>query len=580
VLFDQGALVRDGALRLTTPLGQLRIPPTVQGILTARIDRLPPAEKQLLQTLAVIGREFPLPLIRGVTQLADDELERMLAGLQMGEFLYEQPAIPDVEYTFKHALTQEVAYNSVLTERRTLLHGQTAAALEALHSGNLEDHLAELAHHYSRSRNAAKAVEYLRRAAEQAAARSAFQEAVTQLNAALGLLENLAAGPARDGQELALRMALVMPMMATGGFTSADAKVNLERARALCSGISDPVTTVRVLTGLRAFYLAGGDLRVVRELDAQMLEIAARNPSEMTTYLANVGIGSTATWMGELRCAREHVERALAVDENAISTIGAGGGPPIYVAIGGLSYVLWMLGYPDQALREQARMASLLSRPINLFHRAGILQSSLWTRCHFLRDYHGMRQQAEALLELARENGFTINVGMGLVRLGRILVEEQNFAAGIETMLEGMHTLDAIGVKLMYANFCCVLAEAYLAAGRPSEGLAVAEEALEYPTNGFCKSELHRLKGELLLLAGAPESEAEKSLREAIAIAQRQEARSWELRAATSLARLLGKQGRGAEALAMLAEICNWFTEGFDTADLRDAKALLEELSK
>ncbi len=467
VLFDQGALVRNGAVRLTTPLGQLRIPPTVQGILTARIDRLPSAEKQLLQTLAVIGREFPLPLVRGVTQLADDELERMLAGLQTGEFIYEQPAIPDVEYTFKHALTQEVAYNSVLTERRKLLHGQIGAVLEALHSGHLEDHLGELAHHYSRSGNAAKAVEYLRWAAEQTTARSAYQEAANQLNMALGLLENLAPGPARDGQELALRMALVLPIIATVGFRAPGFKVNLERAHALCSSIGDTVTVVRVLHGLRTFYFIGGEFRIARELGKQMLEIAARNPDDSTTYIANFAVGSTAAWMGELRFAREHVERALTIDENTINAIGAGGGPPMPAALATLSYALWMLGYPDQALREEARMKSLLSRPVNLFHRAGIISSLLLLRCHLLRDYQGMRQQAEAHLALAREIGFTINVGSGLVRLGRILVEEKDFAAGIETMREGMRVMDTMGAKLMYTNFCCALAEAYLAAGRP-----------------------------------------------------------------------------------------------------------------
>jgi hypothetical protein len=191
---------------------------------------------------------------------------------------------------------QEVAYNSVLTDRRKLLHGQTAAALEALHSGHLEDHLNELAHHYSRSGNAAKAIEYLRRATEQATARSAFQEAMNQLHAALGLLESLAPGPARDGHELTLRMALLMPMIATHGFTSEDAKLNLERARALCSGIGDTITTVRVLTGLRTSYFVAGELLTARELAGQMLEIAARSPDDVTTYLANQALATAAAW--------------------------------------------------------------------------------------------------------------------------------------------------------------------------------------------------------------------------------------------------------------------------------------------
>ena len=169
VLLDEGALVRDGAaVTLTRQLGDLKIPPTVQGILAARIDRLPPDAKDLLQTLAVIGREFPLSLIRAVVPKSDDDLTRMLDDLQLGEFLYEQPAVGDAEYTFKHALTQEVAYNSVLIERRKHLHERIGAALETLYASSLDDHLAELAHHYGRGNNPAKAVDYLGRAAAQA----------------------------------------------------------------------------------------------------------------------------------------------------------------------------------------------------------------------------------------------------------------------------------------------------------------------------------------------------------------------------------------------------------------------------
>ena len=153
VLFDEGALVRNGVTHLTRPIAELKIPPTVQGILAARIDRLPHDEKDLLQTLAVIGREFPLSLIRAVFRKSDDELNRMLEDLQLGEFIYEQPAVGDTEYIFKHALTQEVSYNSVLMERRKQLHERIGAAIEALYAYSIDDHLDDLAHHYSRSGN-------------------------------------------------------------------------------------------------------------------------------------------------------------------------------------------------------------------------------------------------------------------------------------------------------------------------------------------------------------------------------------------------------------------------------------------
>ena len=207
-LVEQGVLVRNGATRLTKPLTEIHIPPTVHGILASRIDALPASEKGLLQTLAVIGKDFPLNLVKHITASPDDLLEPMLKGLQTGEFIYEQPALGETEYTFKHALTQEVAYNSVLMERRRLLHERTGEAIEALFKERIDDHLAELAHHYSRSANTRKAVEYLFRAGRQAAARCAYSEAVSRLSSALEFLKHLPDDAERARQELSVQSAL------------------------------------------------------------------------------------------------------------------------------------------------------------------------------------------------------------------------------------------------------------------------------------------------------------------------------------------------------------------------------------
>src|SRR5580700_7084779 len=207
-LFEQGVLLRNGAVKLVKPLDEIRVPPTVQAILASRIDRLAAAEKELLQTLAVLGREFSSGLIRRVAGKSDDELERMLSALQLAEFIYEQPAMGDVEYTFKHALTLEVAYNSVLTERRRILHERAGQARESLYADRLEDHLSELAHHYDRSGNVRKAVEYLGRAGRLAAQQMAHSEAVGYLRRALELFKNLPDSVDRDRQEFDLQMAL------------------------------------------------------------------------------------------------------------------------------------------------------------------------------------------------------------------------------------------------------------------------------------------------------------------------------------------------------------------------------------
>ena len=231
-LREQGILSREGVetRHVASLPAALHLPPTVQGVLAARIDRLAPEEKALLQQLAVIGREFPLSLIRLVLPQPEEELYRLLSSLQRKEFLYEQPAFPEVEYLFKHALTQEVTYNSVLQEQRKALHEQTAQAIEQLFHDRLEEHYSELAHHYTRSGNTEKAVEYLQKAGQQAVQRLAHTEAITQLTTALKLLEILPKTPERDQQELALQIALALPLMVTKGFATPDLEAISTRA--------------------------------------------------------------------------------------------------------------------------------------------------------------------------------------------------------------------------------------------------------------------------------------------------------------------------------------------------------------
>jgi predicted ATPase len=233
-LFDQGTIVRNGSVKLTRQISELRLPPTVQGIVAARIDQLATAQKFLMQTLAVIGRESPLALIRAVASRSDGELEQTLAVLQAGEFIYEQPATSGVEYTFKHALTQEVAYNSLLIERRKLLHERIGAALETLYADRLDDRLNELAHHYRKSGNASKAIKYLLRAAYQARQRAAYLRAIEQLEAALGLVRSLLPAE-RDCSELSIRVELYKALRGTRGYAERSMTDHVKRARELCT---------------------------------------------------------------------------------------------------------------------------------------------------------------------------------------------------------------------------------------------------------------------------------------------------------------------------------------------------------
>lgn len=273
-LIEQGVVVRDGEIKLGKPLTGLRIPTTVQGVLAARIDHLPAAEKELPQTLAVIGKEFPLGLLRRVAPQAEEELHRQLFRLQEAEFIYERPAFPEVEYTFKHALTQEVAYNSLLIERRKALHERTAQALETLFHNQLEDHYSELAHHYSHSANTAKSAEYLRLAGQQAVQQSAYTEAITQLNAALTLLKTLPDTPERTQDELTLQITLGTAVMATKGYAALEVGKAYARARELCEQVGDSLQLFPVLRGLLHFHLNQGELQKARELGEQLLRLA------------------------------------------------------------------------------------------------------------------------------------------------------------------------------------------------------------------------------------------------------------------------------------------------------------------
>jgi class 3 adenylate cyclase len=359
-LFEEGVLVRDAVgAHSGAPLPMaLHIPTTVQGVLAARIDRLSAEEKALLQQLAVIGREFPLSLVRQVVLQSEAELYRLLSSLQSKEFLYEQPAFPEVEYIFKHALTQEVAYSSVLLERRRVLHERTAQAIEQLFAERLEEHYSDLAHHYSRSGNAAKAVEYLKRAGQQAMQRSANTEAINHLTTALELLKTLPDTPERAQQELTLQIALGVPLMATKGFAAPEVGQVYARARALCKQMGETPQLFPVLWGLWAFYHVRAELQTARELGEQLLSLAQSVQDPTLLVEAHYALGLTLFNLGEVAAAKEHFEQVIALydpQQHRSYAFLYGGFDPGVLALSYAAWVLWLLGYPDQALKRSQR---------------------------------------------------------------------------------------------------------------------------------------------------------------------------------------------------------------------------------
>ncbi|MBV8360349.1 MAG: AAA family ATPase, partial [Deltaproteobacteria bacterium] len=310
-LFDQGAIVRNGAVKVARSVSQVRLPPTVQGLLASRIDRLPHEHKELVQTLAVMGRESPLALIRKVAMRPEGELEPMLAALQAGEFIYEAPTAAGIEYTFKHALTQEVAYNSLLIERRKLLHEHVGQALESMFADWLDGHVSELAHHYSNSENVDKAIEYLGRAGQQAAQRSAYAGAINNLGAALNLLQKLPENPERIQRELLLQLAVGPALIAIRGWAAPEVERAYSRVRELGEQASNAPEIFPGLFGLWVVYLLRAQLGIAFALAEELLRRALREEDSALLQYAYFALGNTTFWRGDLLSAREHLEKAI-----------------------------------------------------------------------------------------------------------------------------------------------------------------------------------------------------------------------------------------------------------------------------
>ena len=579
VLLDEGKLVLNGTIKLTKSLAELKITPTVQAILASRIDRLPADEKDLLQTLAVMGKEFPLGLIRKVTGKRDDELERMLGDLQLGEFIYEQPALPDVEYTFKHALTHEVAYGSVLNERRKPLHERTAQALESLFAGKLDDHLQDLARHYSRSGNTIKAIHYLQMAGEQAARRCAHEEATGLFNSALEMLAREPDGHERMRREVELRLALIGSLVANQGYAAPEVAESARRALELSGELGEPGLRFSALMFAWAFHQVSRDLERAGAASRELIELADRAREPAMIVHANFASGAVSLFCGRLHAARASLEQALAVTDP--TPLAGMPQDPRVAALSFLSLTLWLLGHPAAAI-EMTREAVRRARGLG-HHMSMAFALSYGAMLHLCdRDPAAAHELADEAYRVAMEHGFRYWSALGSTYRGIAQAALGRTAEGIAETLAGIDSYRATGSVLGSAAVVVGLVSSYLKAGRADEALSAAEQALsvnEQTGARMSEAELYRLKGEAMLAGGASsEAQAQVCLEKAIMVAREQEARSWELRAAMSLARLLDKRGRRDEARTMLADIYGWFTEGFDTADLTDAKALLDQL--
>jgi predicted ATPase/class 3 adenylate cyclase len=584
-LLDQGALVRNGAVKVARPLSQLRLPPTVQGILAARIDRLPSDQKDLLQVMAVIGRESPLSLIRHIVSATDASLAGMLAELRAAEFIFDRPGAASTEHVFKHALTQEVAYSSLLIERRKLLHESAGQALEAVFAAQMEDHLSQLAHHYSLSDNLDKAVEYLGRAGQQAMQRSAHADAVASLSAAIELLQKLPDTADRAQRELPLQLALGPAFIVLKGWVAPETERAFSRALEICESMGDPPDLYFALYGLYTMYHVRGDYSAARERANQLLQRAQLANDPTLLVAAHSAVGQTSLHTGELLLAMKHLELVLSLyDEERDSKLVVQTGSDIKQgAFSHEGWTLWLLGYPDQAVEKgnQAMVAAQENSYPNKVAGAEFFATIVRV---YRREPRLVQEMAERVTALSFQHGLGAWLLFSPNHRGWAIAQQGRYEEGIELMQQAQAIAHAAGADIGRTDTLCELVDAYTRVGRLDDALStvtVALAAVEAQEERYYEAEIYRLKGELLLLkqSDANAVEAYECFERAIEIAQRQKAKSLELRATTSLARLLATQGRRDEARTILADIYNWFTEGFDTADLIDAKALLDELS-
>jgi predicted ATPase len=575
---------RVAAVLGANPLPSLAIPATLHASLIARLDRLGPAAREVAQIGAVIGREFSYELIQPVAQRPEPDLEAALDRLTDAGLLFCRGVPPNSSYLFKHALVQDAAYATLLRARRQQLHAAIAAALEREVPEIVAVQPELLAHHCTEAGLTQQAIDNWRRAGERAIEGSANLEAIAHLTRGLDILKDLPEGPQRDEKELAFQVALLTPLFAAR-FGSAEGERAAARASELSRKVSaDPRSHFRALFGLTMTYSVRGKIRIGLKTAEQLVVVGERLHDPEPLGYAHHAMGNTLLWFGELRAARMHLEKGIALYQpewgrSLAFRFGFNCASNCHFF---LARVLWHLGYPDQAMTSAERavaIAATVSHPVS---RAGALS---WAAAlHQLRgEIERARKVGETDLALTTEEMLPFFRAHAIIFRGWALFKQGHYQEGTARMREGLVAYRATGADLECSHWLALMAEAHRDIGQPEQGLRLIAEALDHVAQTgivYYEPELHRLDAELRLRLDTPdEQRAETSLRRALKTARRQQAKSWELRAATSLARLWGEQGRRAEARDLLVPVYGWFTEGFDTADLKDAQAMLDRLA-
>jgi predicted ATPase len=562
------------------------VPAILHASLLGRLDRLGPAAKNVAQVGAAIGRDFSYELLAAAAPIAEPDLQEALRRLVEAGLVFQRGAPPAAEYLFKHALVQDTAYSTLLRGPRQALHRRIAEALEQRFPDVVETRPEIVAHHYGEATIADKAITYWHRAGKLSVAKSAVTEAIAQLRRGLSLLDGLPETRERQQLELDIHVTLTTALMTGKGYSDPEVVAVLERANRLVTETASVGTPVHfsVLYGLWVSNVNAMAIAAALEHATNFLSSAQSQPSSGPLLVGHRILAFSLMYSGDYPAALAHFETAVSLhrpDEHRDSAFHYGQdiGVSAFVM---LSSALWHRGYADQSARAADR-ALAYSRQLGHAHTLAHALGLAGVAAVFARDVATISAYGNECIALASEHGFPQWAAYGRILQGWAVAQMGEATTGIARIRDGMAAAEATGARVSTPLHLALLAEALALSGKIEEGLAALDDALAQAAVSGARgwnAEIHRLCGELTGRLPHPDpSKAEELFRTALAIAREQGTRGYELRAATSLARLWREQGRRGEARDLLAPVYGSFTEGFDTQDLKEAKALLAELT-
>jgi class 3 adenylate cyclase/predicted ATPase len=584
---------KDGRYVFSRQLHQLAIPATLTDSLMARLDRMA-SFKEVAQIGATIGREFSYELLRAVAETPADQLNAALSHLEHAGLIIRRGHPPEAAYAFKHALVQDAAHSSLLHSDRKQLHAKIAAVLAEIYPERAEREPELLAHHFTEADQSEPAVDFWLKAGKRAAKTRANLEAIAHLRRGLEVLEGDPDIPDRNGIELALRIELGILLIAAKGYAVQEVEKNYVRAVELGQQLDDKQKIFAATRGLWVCYFIRADMVKAHDLGVQMLKMAERThrnetadqARQRTGYLieAHRALGMTMFWGGRFVASRDHLERGIGLyDPNLHGSLSETHGiDPGIVCLMYLGYLLWFLGCPDQARKccEQAlSSAERMRHPITL---AFALAFTTYL-CQHLRDVEGTRDHANRTMAICTEHGFVFYKQQATMLRGWALAELGHIDDGLNHIRAGLDAYEAMESGLACPWFRSLLANAYVRAGRADAALRALDDAVAIAERTGERShlaEIYRLQGEITYTHRGPEAagETEACYKRSLEVCRKQEAVSWELRTAVSLARLWRDAGKRQDAADLLAPICGRFKQGFDTLDLKEAVQMMSEL--